>query len=247
MTKRLAAAAVEDFAAVMEQLPGIAASTQEVAQGFVDRLYERCSEAVVLLRLFITVRYDQLPQEDRLFVDGRGRATNTIHLIDAATPIFTLFGSRGLTPEWNDRRVSAHFRCIPLASSAFVASLSMLSRQFESVGLDPGLIDVWETAVVSTGRADQFRGRLYIRDAATDRDLQGRLIVPKQDFVKEYGVKSVFGFGSGYRNYPALVTLFAFTDKELAEDSLAPFTGLLDAFVAATAPLAGQERFFAEK
>lgn len=220
---------------------------QDSAQKFMDRIFERFSDSLVLLRLFITLRYDQLTQEDRRFVGSRGLATNTSHLIHDGTPIFTLLGTRGEKPEWNDRKDSSLFRCIPLSSTAFIASLSMLSRQFECVGLDLDYIDTWETSVVSTGSANQFRGTLYIRDAATDKDAQGRMLVPKQDFVIANGVKSVFGFGSGYSNYPSLVTLFAFTKKDFAENALEPLTDLLEAFVTSTESLAGHERFFAEK
>lgn len=247
MAQRLSDSTTADYEELLATLqkaavPGCA---QDAAQKFVEVIFEQFSESLVLLRLFITVRYDRLPLEDRLFVDGRGRATNTSQLIHGATPVFTLLGSRGERPEWNDRTASSHFRCIPLASTAFVSALSMLSRQFESVGLDLAIIDDWETKVAAFGRGDQFRGRLYIRDAAIDRDVQGRMIVPKQDFVAANGVKSVFGFGSGYGNYPSLVTLFAFTREELAEHALEPFTDLLKAFVASTATLVGKELFFA--
>ena len=246
MAKRLSDVTCVDYEALQAVMGGIAgcSSAQEAAQRLVDRVYERFCGSLVLLRLFITVRYDELPEEDRLFVDNRGKATNTSQLIHGATPIFTLLGTRGKRPEWNDRRASAHFRCIPLTSSAFVSSLSMLSRQFESVGLDLELIDSWETRVASTGRADQFRGMLYIRDAASDRDILGRMIVPKQDFVAVHGVRSVFGFGSGYRNYPSLVTLFAFTDEKLSQQALEPLSDLLERFISATESLVGQERFF---
>lgn len=221
-----------------------AGTLQQAAQQFVDILFTEYRDLLVLLRLFVTVRYDLLPVDDRLFVDSRGVATGTSALIHGATPIFTLVGSRGRLPEWNDRHCSAHFRCIPLASTAFIASLSMLSRQLASVGFDLELIDNWQTAMALPGRADRFRGRLHIRDAAVDRDAAGRLIVPKQDFVAEWGVKSVFGFGSGYATYPALVTLFAFTDRVLAPETLVPCADQLEQFIASTSALAAQERFF---
>ncbi|HEX9080333.1 MAG TPA: hypothetical protein VF795_12140, partial [Desulfuromonadaceae bacterium] len=141
-------------------------------------LYGHFSDSLVLLRLFLTVRYNALPEGDRLFVERRGRETNTSHLIHNATPIFTLLATRGRLPEWDDRRNSSHFRCIPLVSTAFVASLSMFSRQFGSVGFDLGLVDAWETEVAARGCADRYCGVLYIRDAANDRDEQGRMIVP---------------------------------------------------------------------
>ncbi len=183
MAKRLSDADDVDFEKLRKDMQGLdrCTSVQASAQTFMDMLYERFSPSLVLLRLFITVRYDELPEEDQRFVDGRGQQTNTVHLIDGATPIFTLLGSRGSKPEWNDRRDSLFFRCIPLASTAFIASLSMLSRQFESVGFDLGLIDAWKTKVASLGRADQYRGVLYIENAGIDRDAKGRMIVPKKN------------------------------------------------------------------
>lgn len=246
MVKRMSGAAAADFEELQQEMQGIAGCVcaQEAAQRFMDRLYGQFCDSLVLLRLFMTIPYAELPEEDRRFVDGRGRDTNTSHLINGATPIFTLLGSRGEMAAWNDRRASSHFRCIPLASTAFVSSLSMLSRQFGSVGLDLGLIDAWETKVVSTGRANQFRGMLHIRDARIDRDPQGRMIVPKQDFVGAHGVKSVFGFGSGYARHPTLVTLFAFTNETVERSAVEPFTNLLEAFIASTESLVGQGRFF---
>ncbi len=246
MTRRLSDATPADYDVLLEEMRRLAAGScvQETAQEFVDRLYGRFGDSLVLLRLFITLPCDRLPEEDRRFVDRRGRDTHTSRLIHGATPIFTLLGTRGRKPEWNDRRASTHFRCIPLASTAFVASLSMLSRQLESVGFDLGLIDAWETKVASSRGADRYRGMLHIGDAGADRDGQGRMVVPRQEFVVENGVKSVFGLGSGYPAYPSLVTLFAFTDEELAPDALAPCAGLLEHFITSTASLVGQERFF---
>lgn len=246
MVKRMSEAAAADFEELQQEMQGRAGCVcaQEAAQMLVERLYGRFSDSLVLLRLFMTIPYAELPEEDRRFVDGRGRDTNTSHLINGATPIFTLLGTRGERPEWNDRRASSHFRCIPLASTAFVSSLSMLSRQFGSVGFDLGMIDAWETTVASVGRADQYRGVLHIRDAGIDRDSQGRMIVPKQEFVGTHGVKSVFGFGSGYVRHPTLVTLFAFSNETVEGSAVEPFTNLLEAFIASTESLVGRGHFF---
>lgn len=246
MAKRLSEATIADYEglpALIRDLGGCSC-VQVAAQRFVDALYGRFSDSLVLLRLFMVLPYAELPEEDRRFVDGRGRETNTSHLIHGATPIFTLLGSRGEKPEWNDRRASSHFRCIPLASSAFVSSLSMLSRQLESVGFDIGLIDAWEAKVASTGRADQFRGMLYIRDAGSERDSRGRMIVPKQEFVAASGVKTTLGFGSGYPGHPTLVTLFAFTNETLEKPAVGPVENVLEGFISSTRELVAKERFF---
>jgi len=247
--KFLSEAHADDFRILVERIHALPEfkNAEEAAQGFVGVLYDYFCDSLVLLRLFITLRYDQLPEEDRRFVDGRGRATNTSHLIHDSTPIFTLLGTRGKKPEWNDRRASAHFRCIPLASTAFVASLSMLSRQFESVGLELGLIDSWEANVASIGRADQFRGMLYIGDAGIDKDLQGRMIVPRQDFVAESGVKTCLGFGSGYAGHPTLVTMFAFTNETIARQTVEPLAALLDGFMNVSEVPVIQGRLFQDR
>jgi len=246
--KLLSEANADDFKILLGKVQAFSKfeTAEEAAQQFIGVLFDYFSASLVLLRLFTTMRYDELPEEDRRFVDGRGRDTNTSHLIHAATPIFTLLGTCGNRPEWSDRRASAHFRCIPLASTAFVSSLSMLSRQFESVGLDLSLVDEWETKVTSTGRADRFRGMLYVGDAGIDRDSQGRMIVPKQDFVAASGVKSTFGFGSGYKGYPALVTLFVFANESIESSVLLPVTNLLEAYISSTETLVGQGRYFEE-
>jgi hypothetical protein len=246
MAKQLTAATIADYEELRVKFGELDGSdcVQDVAQRFVDTVYERFSDSLVLLRLFTTVRYDELPEEDRLFVDGRGRDTNTSHLIRSATPVFALLGTRGAKREWSDRRASAHFRCIPLASTAFVSSLSMLSRQFESVGLDLSLIDAWEAKVTATGRADQFRGMLYIGDAGIDKDSQGRMIVPKQDFVAASGVKTTLGFGSGYAGHPTLVTLFAFTNEYIEPAVVRPMAILLDRYLNASEELVKQGRVF---
>jgi len=246
MMKRLSDATTADYKKLLSEMGEIAGCScvQAAAQSFVELIYGRFSGSLVLLRLFITLRYDQLPEEDRLFVDGRGRDTNTSHCIHGATPIFTLLGSRGMRPEWNDRRTSSHFRCIPLASTRFVASLSMLSRQFENVGFDLGLIDDWKTKVVSAGRADKYQGMLYIGDAGIDRDSQGRMIVPKQEFVADSGVKTTLGFGSGYAGHPALVTLFAFTNETVEKPAVEPMAALLDGYIGITERLVEAANFF---
>jgi len=246
MVKRLSKANMADYEELQVEVRevGECSCAQEAAQKFVDAIYGRFGNSLVLLRLFMILPYAELPEEDRRFVDSRALETNTSHLIHGATPIFTLLGSRGEKPELNDRRASSHFRCIPLASSAFVSSLSMLARQLESVSFDIGLIDAWEAKVASAGRADQFRGTLHIRDAGSERDSRGRMIVPKQEFVAASGVKTTLGFGSGYAGHPTLVTFFAFTNETLERSAVEPFANVLEAFISSTGELVSQGRFF---
>jgi hypothetical protein len=80
----------------------------------VNLLYGRFNDSLVLVRLFNTCPIGGLSDEDWMFVATRGRETDNSHLIHAATPVFTLLGTRGMRSESNDRRASADFRSIPL-------------------------------------------------------------------------------------------------------------------------------------
>jgi len=66
-TKRLSGATAADYEELLKELQGIGGCScaQESAQRFVDRIYEWFCRSLVLLRLFITMRYDELPEEDR--------------------------------------------------------------------------------------------------------------------------------------------------------------------------------------
>jgi hypothetical protein len=70
------------------------------------------------------------------------------------------------------------------------------------------------------------------------------MIVPKQDFVAASGVKSTFGFGRGYKDYPALVTPFIFTNESVERSVLQPVTNLLEAYISSTETVVGQGRYF---
>ena len=119
----------------------------------------------------------------------------------------------------------------------------MLAAQLRSMAFDPALIDSWDTAVVAGG-ADRYAGLLHIRDAASDRDAQGRLVVPMQEFVALHNVRTVLGFGAGYGNHPTLVTLFAFTNETLDREAMAPFAALLQAYLTLSQGLVAQGRVF---
>lgn len=206
-------------------------TAEELAQEFIDIIFEYFQGSLVLLRLFSTVPYATLPTQDRQLVDKKAAASGTAHLYNDGTPILTLLGTRGQKSEWNERSASQGFRCIPLVSSGYVSSLSMLSMQFRKMNIAPGSFDTWDTTIVARGRADEYSGMLYVNNAAIDKDEQGRMIVPRQEFVAENNVRTVLGFGSGYSSHPAIVTLFAFTNEILSEPKMKPFATLLETYI----------------
>lgn len=158
--KKLSDANPVDFEILLNSVKKIKElnTAEEVAQAFIDLIYEYFQESLVLLRLFSSVPYSALSAQDKQLVDKKATDTATAHLYKDATPILTLLGTRGQKSEWNERNKSQGFRCIPLVSGAYVASLSMLAMQFRKMTLDFELFDAWDKTVVAKGRADQYSG-----------------------------------------------------------------------------------------
>ncbi len=219
-------------------------TAEKLAQEFIDVIYEYFQESLVLLRLFSSVPYSALPAQDKQLVDKKANDSGTAHLYNDGTPVLTLLGTRGQKSDWNVRPKSQGFRCIPLVSSGYVASLSMLSMQFRKMKFDFGLFDTWDKTIVAKGRADGYSGMLYIKDAGIEKDEQGRMIVPRQEFVAENNIKTVLGFGSGYSNHPTIAALFAFTNETLSESTVKPFASLLETYISTSKELVRNGRIF---
>jgi hypothetical protein len=162
---------------------------EEAARRTVNFLYERLvggrsgQRACVLVRLFKTHPYGQLPEElqevARRMLGGRTPPESTRCLV--------LLGTRGDEPAWNQRRQSQGHQCIPLPSPEVVRRAPMIASLLRQFG-------VRIEAVVDPG---------YVLDPATTRfnvfyvpDAIDSPIVPAQaEFVGPCGVQSVLGYG----------------------------------------------------
>lgn len=80
-------------------------------------------------------------------------------------------------------------------------------------------------------------------DAASELDSQGRHVIPAQDFVSKYGVKTVFGLSSGYESGTIVVAII-FAKEEVPEETVAALQPALGAFQTATEPLVSSGSFF---
>ncbi len=197
-----------------------------------------------MLRLFSTVPYSALSDQDRQLVDKKANDSGTSHLIGDTTPVLTLLGTRGQRAEWNQRSKSRGFRCIPLVSSGYVSSLAMLSMQFKAMNFDLSSLDRLGSTNAADDHAHEYTGMLYVKHAALDRDEQGRMIVPHQDFVAENNVKTTLGFGTSYSDPPTIVTLFAFTNEILNKTEMEPFSSLLQCYLSASREFLDTRRIF---
>jgi sigma-B regulation protein RsbU (phosphoserine phosphatase) len=134
----------------------------------------------VLVRFYKTLPYDALPADLQEFAT---RAS-----ADApGAPCLTLLASAGVEAAWNDRRLSSAHQAIPLPSAAAVQRSPMVHRLFAELGVD--LPSVLSPSPLLVERQARTYNVFHVADAA------GSPYVPAQDFVRDYGVRSVLGFG----------------------------------------------------
>jgi hypothetical protein len=247
--KKLSEVTPSDFAPLLDSTRKLSGfnSVEEIAQSFVDIVFEQFLDSLVLLRLFCSLPYSALLAQDQQLVDKKANDSGTRLLYKDSTPVLTLLGTRGQRPEWNQRSKSQGFRCIPLVSHGYVASLAMLSMQFKAMNFDLALLDRWDTTIATDAHADDYSGMLYVNHAGIDKDEQGRMIVPHQEFVAEHKVKSTLGFGTGYSDHPTIVMLFAFTNEILNKTEMAPFSSLLQNYLSVSREILKSGKIFSNE
>ncbi len=203
-------------------------SFEDAAQECVSQLYKEFSDSIVLTRMFLTVPFGLLPESNKAWVEGLAKKMGVFSRLTQETPVLSLVSTAGMEEGWNDRRKSEGHVGIPLVSSAFIENIPMMMRLIAQItgGLD------W----LNTRNPDiqkeimgKFSGTFFISDAAEEKDEQGRHIIAGQEFVKKYGVKSVFGIGSGY-DKGAFSVLLVFTREELERAKAIAFLPAVSVF-----------------
>ena len=175
-----------------------APSLEEAAARIVTELYESLEDAEVtgsalaLARFYRTISFaDLAPELQQIATAIPGE--HPVHP-RSGMKCLTLMGSAGLEPAWNSRHTSARHRVIPLPSSAAVERLPMVSKLISEMGMSvANLVEVATDPLLEpeVGRARIF----HVEDA------QGSPFIPDQeDFVREYGIRSVVGFGSSLQS-----------------------------------------------
>jgi hypothetical protein len=218
-------------------------SVEAAAQRFCDMLFVTFEESVVLVRVFATMRFENLPHSIRVFVETLVGARASA-VLGPRTPVLTLLGTRGIVPRWNSRHLSEGHVAIPLASAEFVDAIPMIASLVKQLGLSlEGAEDV-ETAIVtqSLGKA---AGVFYVEDAEEAVDSRGRRIIASREFVREHGVRTVFGFGGAYALTGTFVVTVVFTRETIARAQAERFMRLANQFKAATMRPVGRRRILA--
>ncbi len=194
----------------------------EIAQSITNTIYQYFEESVVLVRLYVTMPYGQLSPIGTNFVNGLAQATNNNEFINPKTPILSLMGTSGKEPEWNSRLQSKGHVAIPLISKEFIDGIPMMARLLRDLGLNIDGLDKDDQKLTSNVLSN-LQGLFLVENAATKIDDLGRKIIAAQDFVQQYGVKSVFGLGGKLTIANNFVVLVCFTKEDLEKTKSSMF------------------------
>jgi hypothetical protein len=218
-------------------------SLEAAAQRFCDILYTTFEESTVLVRVFATVPFADLPRANRAFVEGLvgARAGDVLR---ANTPVLSLLGTRGAVPRWNSRHLSEGHVGIPLASADFVDAIPMIASLVKQLGLTIERAQDVETAIV-TQSLGRVAGVFYVDDAATAVDSKGRRVIAAREFVQEHGVRTVFGFGGAYGWTGTFVVAVLFTRDSVVRSQAERFMRLANQLKASTMKPVTRRHIFA--
>jgi hypothetical protein len=219
-------------------------TTQAVAQAISEVLYGEFRDHVPLIRVYLTVPFCELPVFNSNFVSALATAKAVTPLLRPTTPVLSLVGTCGREFEWSSHLRSRGHVGIPLVGSEFVDSIPMISRLLIDLGVGLRWLDAPIGGVSTQVGVGALAGKFFVEDAATTVDSKGRLVIPAQDFVQKYGIKSVFGIGGTYLSPADLVTVIFFTQERLQREQLEAFMPLLVGIKAATARTVLRKHFF---
>jgi hypothetical protein len=185
---------------------------QDAMAVVVNKIHERFQDSLVLTRAFLTLPFQSLPARQREFASSVARSVELEGLLNPHTPVHSLMATRGCVPEWNVSSASRGHLAIPLLSEAFVASIPMMSRLLKELGLPLTWVNDPGSALVRQVIGSEV-GFFYVGDAAGATDEQGRRIIAAQDFVRDYGVRTVFAVGGAIFGESVFVLIFFSRDS----------------------------------
>lgn len=172
--------------------------------GFLD---EEGGPQLELVRLYRTTRPQDLDDDLLAFASADGP-------LDPNTPVMTLLASAGSEEAWNDRKRSEGHRAIPLRSQRAEELSPMISRLFEQFGAEPLL----------TGDVRPLEKRSNF-DVFHVGDPLESPFVPAKDFVRDYGIRSVVGFGA-FLPPADMFAAILFSNVPIAADTATMFPAL---------------------
>jgi serine phosphatase RsbU (regulator of sigma subunit) len=175
------------LAASLRDLAGGSTTVVDFASQVCTHLHEHLvdpdgTRQTALVRFYGTLPFAALPADEQQF------ATSTWGPTGPDVTCLTLLGTVGYEPAWNDRRLSRGHRVIPLADRSQVAGLPMVAALLHELGIDVDVLVSASTHLLGQSGGQPY-GVFHVPQAS------GSAVIPAQDFVTEYGIRSVLGFG----------------------------------------------------
>jgi hypothetical protein len=216
---------------------------EDAASEMVGTMYDEYADSIVLVRLFVTVPMQELP--DRVQQFAKGLAGGAGVTLGPTSSVLTLFGTAGKEANWKDILASRGHVGIPLATPDFVDAIPMMSALLEQLGFDLGWIR-GEPEIVARA-VGRMGGTFYVGEASTATDARGRKIIAAQDFVSQYNVKTVFGFGGGYPIGGKFAVAICFLRETISEDMALQFQRLINIFKSETTYIISEKKLFRKR
>jgi hypothetical protein len=132
--------------------------------------------------LFALVRIYRLTRPDEMPTDLRALAGGEVGYS------MTLMGSAGVEPAWNSRHTSTGHKVVPMTTDTSL----MMRAAVRQLALDVGVEMPLPPSVTPEMTDEPIVRVFYVAQAA------GSPLIPAQDFVRDYGIQSVIGLGSGF-------------------------------------------------
>ncbi len=231
---------INNLSTTIKSSLGTEYSVEAAAAKFVSEVYNKFEDSIILLRLFVAIQYKELPGFIQTFADNLASTANI--KLSPNNYVLTLFGTIGKEDNWRERKKSQGHQGIPLPTSDFVKAIPMMSALLEQLGFNLGWIR-GEPDIVAQ-HIGKLMGSFYVIDAPTTKDSKGRLIIAAQDFVRAYGVKTVFGFGGGYATGGKMLTVICFLNETIDKKTAVNFQSLGAQFIVKTQQLVANKNYF---
>lgn len=208
-------------------------SLQGAADVFLDAFHAQFADELILSRVFATSEFGGLPAIDQAFVRAAAHSAGVLEKLEQSTNVLSLLATRGREAAWNEREKSASHLGIPLISEQFVQEIPMIVRLLGETGFDPNWYGLPSSNFVTPSFAN-VNGLFYVEEAKMARDELGRRIIPAQDFVSRYGVRSVFGIGGTYVSQSMFLAITFFCATHVTRQQAMKFLPLVSLFKAAS-------------
>jgi hypothetical protein len=131
---------------------------------------------------------------------------------------------------------------IPLVDRKFVNNLPMVARLLKELGTDIEFDHATEDLPIRK-LIGGLNGVFYVRDAKSECDQEGRLVIPAQSFVSEHDIKTVFGMGGSYLD-GSMIAAVIFTRETIERPTAERLAGVITQLKIASEALVRQGHLY---